>query len=182
MSLRDSEGRDQEAGLANDHTDFSLWWQCLFNKDSQQKRVSLSGLFTLASTQPRMRQDIPGLLRHENVNYPSHVQKLTVTQAYYDLSKTYLFNVIDVFPRRKGWAQTQSLMYMYSFWKFCQGGVIGIKIGWICDLDKSDDQCNPSYSFTRLDAMSQKNAVSPGYNFRYFATWAFKYVFKWLCT
>uniref|UniRef100_A0A672I8T6 P2X purinoceptor n=1 Tax=Salarias fasciatus TaxID=181472 RepID=A0A672I8T6_SALFA len=48
-----------------------------------------------------------------------------------------------------------------------QGGVIGIKIGWVCDLDKSDDQCNPSYSFTRLDAMSQKNTVSPGYNFRY---------------
>uniref|UniRef100_A0A8C3A8L3 P2X purinoceptor n=1 Tax=Cyclopterus lumpus TaxID=8103 RepID=A0A8C3A8L3_CYCLU len=48
-----------------------------------------------------------------------------------------------------------------------KGGVIGIKIGWICDLDKSDDQCNPSYSFTRLDAMSQKNAVSPGYNFRF---------------
>lgn len=36
----------------------------------------------------------------------------------------------------------------------------------MCDLDKPDDQCNPSYSFTRLDAMSQKNAVSPGYNFR----------------
>ncbi|TNN50546.1 P2X purinoceptor 3 [Liparis tanakae] len=48
-----------------------------------------------------------------------------------------------------------------------QGGVIGIKISWICDLDKSDDQCNPSYSFTRLDAMSQKNVVSPGYNFRF---------------
>ncbi|CAJ1053392.1 hypothetical protein L3Q82_019256%2C partial [Xyrichtys novacula] len=48
-----------------------------------------------------------------------------------------------------------------------KGGVIGIKIGWICDLDKSDDECNPSYSFTRLDAMSQKNAVSPGYNFRF---------------
>lgn len=53
-----------------------------------------------------------------------------------------------------------------SFPTLCQGGVIGIKIGWICDLDKADDQCNPSYSFTRLDAMSQKNAVSPGYNFR----------------
>ncbi|XP_060949965.1 P2X purinoceptor 3b [Limanda limanda] len=48
-----------------------------------------------------------------------------------------------------------------------KGGVIGIKIGWMCDLDKSDDQCNPSYSFTRLDAMSEKNAVSPGYNFRF---------------
>ncbi|XP_030580494.1 P2X purinoceptor 3b [Archocentrus centrarchus] len=48
-----------------------------------------------------------------------------------------------------------------------KGGVIGIKIGWMCDLDKSEDHCNPSYSFTRLDAMSQKNAVSPGYNFRF---------------
>ncbi|XP_072319002.1 P2X purinoceptor 3b [Eucyclogobius newberryi] len=48
-----------------------------------------------------------------------------------------------------------------------KGGVIGIKIGWMCDLDKSDDKCNPEYSFTRLDAMSQKNAVSPGYNFRF---------------
>uniref|UniRef100_A0A3Q4BNH1 P2X purinoceptor n=1 Tax=Mola mola TaxID=94237 RepID=A0A3Q4BNH1_MOLML len=48
-----------------------------------------------------------------------------------------------------------------------KGGVIGIKIGWICDLDKLDDQCNPSYSFTRLDAMSQVTTVSPGYNFRF---------------
>uniref|UniRef100_A0A3Q3KSI4 P2X purinoceptor n=1 Tax=Mastacembelus armatus TaxID=205130 RepID=A0A3Q3KSI4_9TELE len=48
-----------------------------------------------------------------------------------------------------------------------KGGVIGIKIGWMCDLDKSDDQCNPSYSFTRLDAMSQRTSVSPGYNFRF---------------
>lgn len=52
------------------------------------------------------------------------------------------------------------------FSQMSQGGVIGIKIGWICDLDKSDDQCNPSYSFTRLDAMSQRTVVSPGYNFR----------------
>ncbi|XP_028834111.1 P2X purinoceptor 3b [Denticeps clupeoides] len=48
-----------------------------------------------------------------------------------------------------------------------KGGVIGIKIGWVCDLDKSEDECNPSYSFTRLDAVSEKNSVSPGYNFRY---------------
>lgn len=57
-----------------------------------------------------------------------------------------------------------TLSFTANIWK---GGVIGIKIGWVCDLDKSDDQCNPSYSFTRLDAMSQKNNVSPGYNFRY---------------
>ncbi|KAG7458491.1 hypothetical protein MATL_G00220820 [Megalops atlanticus] len=48
-----------------------------------------------------------------------------------------------------------------------KGGVIGIKIGWMCDLDKSEESCNPSYSFTRLDAVSEKNNVSPGYNFRY---------------
>ncbi|KAM3865310.1 P2X purinoceptor 3b [Diretmus argenteus] len=48
-----------------------------------------------------------------------------------------------------------------------KGGVIGIKIGWMCDLDKTEDQCSPSYSFTRLDALSQHNNVSPGYNFRF---------------
>ncbi|XP_063075715.1 P2X purinoceptor 3b [Engraulis encrasicolus] len=48
-----------------------------------------------------------------------------------------------------------------------KGGVIGIKIGWVCDLDRSDDECIPSYSFTRLDAMSQGSSVSPGYNFRF---------------
>ncbi|XP_060780831.1 P2X purinoceptor 3b isoform X3 [Neoarius graeffei] len=48
-----------------------------------------------------------------------------------------------------------------------KGGVIGIKIAWLCDLDKSEDECKPAYSFTRLDAMSQKTSVSPGYNFRF---------------
>uniref|UniRef100_A0A3Q2ECV1 P2X purinoceptor n=1 Tax=Cyprinodon variegatus TaxID=28743 RepID=A0A3Q2ECV1_CYPVA len=47
------------------------------------------------------------------------------------------------------------------------GGVIGIMISWMCDLDKPDDECKPSYSFTRLDAMSQQSNVSPGYNFRF---------------
>ncbi|KTG41306.1 hypothetical protein cypCar_00006471 [Cyprinus carpio] len=48
-----------------------------------------------------------------------------------------------------------------------KGGVIGIKIAWVCDLDKAHDKCKPAYSFTRLDAMSEKTTVSPGYNFRY---------------
>uniref|UniRef100_A0AAR2LWM4 P2X purinoceptor n=1 Tax=Pygocentrus nattereri TaxID=42514 RepID=A0AAR2LWM4_PYGNA len=48
-----------------------------------------------------------------------------------------------------------------------KGGVIGIKIAWVCDLDKSVEECKPAYSFTRLDAMSEKNSVSPGYNFRF---------------
>uniref|UniRef100_A0A8C5B422 P2X purinoceptor n=1 Tax=Gadus morhua TaxID=8049 RepID=A0A8C5B422_GADMO len=48
-----------------------------------------------------------------------------------------------------------------------KGGVIGIKIAWMCDLDRGDEHCSPSYSFTRLDAMSQNNSISPGYNFRF---------------
>ncbi|KAI4564708.1 hypothetical protein MJT46_019796, partial [Ovis ammon polii x Ovis aries] len=48
-----------------------------------------------------------------------------------------------------------------------QGGVLGIKIGWVCDLDKAWDQCIPRYSFTRLDGVSEKSSVSPGYNFRF---------------
>ncbi|KAG8511263.1 P2X purinoceptor 3 [Galemys pyrenaicus] len=47
------------------------------------------------------------------------------------------------------------------------GGVLGIKIGWVCDLDKAWDQCIPKYSFTRLDGVSAKSSVSPGYNFRF---------------
>uniref|UniRef100_A0A8D0HN94 P2X purinoceptor n=1 Tax=Sphenodon punctatus TaxID=8508 RepID=A0A8D0HN94_SPHPU len=47
------------------------------------------------------------------------------------------------------------------------GGIIGIKIGCVCDLDQSWERCVPSYSFTRLDSVSEKNSVSPGYNFRY---------------
>ncbi|EHB10148.1 P2X purinoceptor 3 [Heterocephalus glaber] len=47
------------------------------------------------------------------------------------------------------------------------GGVLGIKIGWVCDLDKAEEQCIPKYSFTRLDGVSEKNSVSPGYNFRF---------------
>ncbi|XP_033612422.1 P2X purinoceptor 3 isoform X2 [Fukomys damarensis] len=46
------------------------------------------------------------------------------------------------------------------------GGVLGIKIGWVCDLDRAEDQCVPRYSFTRLDSVSEKSRVSPGYNFR----------------
>ncbi|XP_075439333.1 P2X purinoceptor 3, partial [Ascaphus truei] len=48
-----------------------------------------------------------------------------------------------------------------------KGGVLGIKIGWLCDLDKSWELCVPRYSFTRLDSVSEKSNVSPGYNFRF---------------
>lgn len=50
-----------------------------------------------------------------------------------------------------------------------QGGSVGILIEWNCDLDKDSSQCNPQYSFTRLD-MNLNNSVTSGYNFRYVIT------------
>ncbi|MEQ2178320.1 hypothetical protein GOODEAATRI_012792, partial [Goodea atripinnis] len=47
-----------------------------------------------------------------------------------------------------------------------KGGSIGILIEWNCDLDKDASECNPQYSFTRLD-MNLNNSVTSGYNFRY---------------
>lgn len=47
-----------------------------------------------------------------------------------------------------------------------KGGSVGILIEWNCDLDKDASQCNPEYTFTRLDK-SQNNSVTSGYNFRY---------------
>ncbi|XP_068585538.1 P2X purinoceptor 5 isoform X1 [Cebidichthys violaceus] len=47
-----------------------------------------------------------------------------------------------------------------------KGGSVGILIEWNCDLDKDSSQCNPEYSFTRLD-MNLNNSVTSGYNFRY---------------
>lgn len=44
-----------------------------------------------------------------------------------------------------------------------QGGVLAIKIGWVCDLDRGGERCLPHYSFTRLDGLS----LATGYNFRY---------------
>uniref|UniRef100_A0A8C7JNB5 P2X purinoceptor n=1 Tax=Oncorhynchus kisutch TaxID=8019 RepID=A0A8C7JNB5_ONCKI len=46
------------------------------------------------------------------------------------------------------------------------GGSVGILIEWNCDLDKDYSQCNPEYSFTRLD-MNLNSSVTSGYNFRY---------------
>ncbi|XP_043910269.1 P2X purinoceptor 5 isoform X2 [Protopterus annectens] len=48
-----------------------------------------------------------------------------------------------------------------------EGGVIGIQIDWNCDLDKSPSQCNPSYTFSRLDNSSMKKTIASGYNFRF---------------
>lgn len=55
-----------------------------------------------------------------------------------------------------------SLFLMLLF----QGGEIGINIEWKCNLDLDIEYCVPKYSFTRLDAPFEKNAVSKGYNFR----------------
>jgi len=43
--------------------------------------------------------------------------------------------------------------------------VIQIIIDWGCNLDHSQDQCVPEYSFRRLD--SDQDVLSKGYNFRY---------------
>ncbi|XP_075417292.1 P2X purinoceptor 5 isoform X4 [Tenrec ecaudatus] len=48
-----------------------------------------------------------------------------------------------------------------------KGGVIGIQIEWNCDLDKAASECNPHYSFSRLDSKNAKQSVSSGYNFRF---------------
>uniref|UniRef100_A0A8C9JB38 P2X purinoceptor n=1 Tax=Panthera tigris altaica TaxID=74533 RepID=A0A8C9JB38_PANTA len=48
-----------------------------------------------------------------------------------------------------------------------QGGVIGIQIEWDCDLDKASSECNPRYSFSRLDNKFSENSISSGYNFRF---------------
>ncbi|XP_041582425.1 P2X purinoceptor 5 isoform X2 [Vulpes lagopus] len=48
-----------------------------------------------------------------------------------------------------------------------QGGVIGIQIEWDCDLDKAPSECNPHYSFSRLDNTFSGNSISSGYNFRF---------------
>ncbi|XP_072302711.1 P2X purinoceptor 5 isoform X1 [Eucyclogobius newberryi] len=47
-----------------------------------------------------------------------------------------------------------------------KGGSVGVLIEWKCDLDKDYSQCNPQYSFTRLD-INMNNSVTSGYNFRY---------------
>ncbi|XP_058020009.1 P2X purinoceptor 5 isoform X3 [Ahaetulla prasina] len=48
-----------------------------------------------------------------------------------------------------------------------EGGVIGIQIEWDCNLDKKPSECNPCYSFTRLDNQFAEKSVSSGYNFRF---------------
>ncbi|XP_009632250.1 P2X purinoceptor 5 [Egretta garzetta] len=48
-----------------------------------------------------------------------------------------------------------------------EGGVIGIQIEWNCDLDKAPSECNPHYSFSRLDNKFAEKSISAGYNFRF---------------
>ncbi|XP_038619076.1 P2X purinoceptor 2 isoform X1 [Tachyglossus aculeatus] len=46
-----------------------------------------------------------------------------------------------------------------------KGGVIGVIINWNCDLDLSESECNPKYSFRRLDPKHIQ--ASSGYNYRF---------------
>uniref|UniRef100_A0A2K5RRS1 P2X purinoceptor n=1 Tax=Cebus imitator TaxID=2715852 RepID=A0A2K5RRS1_CEBIM len=53
-----------------------------------------------------------------------------------------------------------------SFAELAQkGGVIGVIINWDCDLDLPASECNPRYSFRRLDP--KHVLASSGYNFRF---------------
>uniref|UniRef100_A0A8C2TW73 P2X purinoceptor n=1 Tax=Coturnix japonica TaxID=93934 RepID=A0A8C2TW73_COTJA len=57
-----------------------------------------------------------------------------------------------------------------------KGGVIGVIISWDCNLDLPEMECNPRYSFRRLDP---KGALaSPGYNYRF----AKYYIWNGTCT
>uniref|UniRef100_A0A8B9V604 P2X purinoceptor n=1 Tax=Anas zonorhyncha TaxID=75864 RepID=A0A8B9V604_9AVES len=46
-----------------------------------------------------------------------------------------------------------------------KGGVIGVIITWNCNLDLPDAECNPHYSFRRLDPKGV--SAFPGYNYRF---------------
>jgi len=46
-----------------------------------------------------------------------------------------------------------------------EGGVMQIVIDWTCDLDYSEDECVPEYTFRRLD--TGNFSVARGFNFRY---------------
>uniref|UniRef100_A0A8C4P2F6 P2X purinoceptor n=1 Tax=Dromaius novaehollandiae TaxID=8790 RepID=A0A8C4P2F6_DRONO len=46
-----------------------------------------------------------------------------------------------------------------------KGGVIGVIISWNCNLDLPDTECNPHYSFRRLDPKT--TLASSGYNYRF---------------
>ncbi|XP_068571547.1 P2X purinoceptor 3a [Cebidichthys violaceus] len=68
-----------------------------------------------------------------------------------------IFRVIDVLT-----TTGQSVFNLAN-----KGGEIGINIEWKCNLDLDIENCQPKYSFTRLDAPFAKNAISSGYNFRF---------------
>uniref|UniRef100_A0A4W5QYN3 P2X purinoceptor n=1 Tax=Hucho hucho TaxID=62062 RepID=A0A4W5QYN3_9TELE len=48
-----------------------------------------------------------------------------------------------------------------------EGGVIGIQIKWDCNLDGFLRNCQPKYSFRRLDEKESNRTLYPGLNFRF---------------
>ncbi|XP_021438193.1 P2X purinoceptor 5 isoform X2 [Oncorhynchus mykiss] len=46
-----------------------------------------------------------------------------------------------------------------------KGGLIGILIGWECDLDRDPSECQPRYDFTHIDVNVSRE--SSGFNFRH---------------
>ncbi|CAF1346270.1 unnamed protein product [Adineta ricciae] len=51
------------------------------------------------------------------------------------------------------------------------GGVIRVKIDWKCNLDKPLHECQPKYSFGRLDVPFKEDSFSKGFNFRFASHW-----------
>jgi P2X purinoceptor 4 len=51
------------------------------------------------------------------------------------------------------------------------GGVVRIKIDWMCNLDSGEEKCQPKYSFGRLDSRQRDEQFSFGFNFRYASHW-----------
>ncbi|KAL0974202.1 hypothetical protein UPYG_G00217040 [Umbra pygmaea] len=93
-------------------------------------------------------------------NFPSSLNKTYIRNCTYDKDLNRhcpIFKVGDVLRYTGQNLSTIALT----------GGEIGINIKWRCDLDLPEDRCEPHYSFTRLDAVFEKNALSKGYNFRF---------------
>ncbi|CAF3337708.1 unnamed protein product [Rotaria sp. Silwood2] len=54
------------------------------------------------------------------------------------------------------------------------GSVIGLKIHWNCNLDKSLNLCKPEYSFRRLDKSYKEESFLSGFNFRFASHWKYQ--------
>lgn len=93
-------------------------------------------------------------------NFPSSLNRSYIQSCNYDPVRhpfCPIFKVGDILKHLN-----QSLENITKI-----GGEIGININWKCNLDYDEENCNPKYFFTRLDAAFEHSSVSKGYNFRF---------------